>query len=81
VRCSGHPPANLRVPLDASRCGEHAGAHPVAGDLAVGESRPAEAWPVYCTADPWGHGPGSHLSVPPRVSIWVSLVVFVGFLK
>ena len=36
-RCSGHPPANPRVPPGAPRCGEHDGAHPVAGDLTAGE--------------------------------------------
>jgi hypothetical protein len=40
--CSGHPPADPRALLGAPRCGEHTGAHPVAGDLAVGESRLAE---------------------------------------
>ena len=78
-RCSGHPPANLKVPLDAPRRREHAGAHPVAEDLADGESRPAEARPEWCTADPWGHGPGSHLSVPLLVWIWVRLAFGVGF--
>jgi len=80
-RCSDHPMANPRAPLGAPRCGEHAGAHPVAGDLAVGESRPAEDRPVCCMADPWGHGPGSHLLVPLRVWIWVSLVFLGSFLK
>jgi len=54
--CSGHPPADPRVPLGAPRRGEHTGAHPVAGDLAVGESQPAEDRPRCCMAEPWGHG-------------------------
>jgi len=74
--CSGHHPADPRAPLGAPRCGEHAGAHPVAGDLDVGESRPAKDRPVCCMADPCGHGPW----IPPvSVSVGVDLGEFSVF--
>jgi len=79
--CSGHPPADPRAPLGAPRCGEHASAHPMAGDHTVGESRLTE---VGRSAAWLTHGattPGSCLSAPLRVWIWVNLAFFVGFLK
>ena len=79
--CFGHPPADPRAPLRAPRCGEHTGAHPVAGDLTVGESRPGEVGRSAAWLTRGATTLGSHLSVPLRVWIWVNLAVFVGFLK
>jgi len=40
--CAGHPLADPRAPSGAPRCGEHVGAHPVAGDLTADEIRSSE---------------------------------------
>ena len=59
-RCSGHPPANPRVPLGAPRCGEHDGAHPVAGDHTADEIRSSEVPSLSITLT---NGVGGRLSV------------------
>jgi len=56
-RCSGHPPANLRAPLGAPRCGEHNGAHPVAGDLTAGEIHSSEVPSLSVTLTSGVRGP------------------------
>jgi len=56
-RCSGHLPVNPRVPLGAPRCGEHDGAHPVAGNLTAGEICSSEVPLPLGLADQWVQRP------------------------
>jgi len=75
-RCSGHPPANPRVPLGAPRCGEHNGAHPVAGNLTAGEIRSSEVPSLSITLTSGVRGP---LSVAGGTTLGVDLGVFSVF--
>jgi len=79
--CSGHLPADPRTPSGAPCCGEHVGAHPVAGDLTADENRSSEVLSLSVTLT---SGVGDPLLVargPRRVEIWVSLVFFIPVLN
>jgi len=73
--CSGRPPTQPRAPSGAPRCGEHVGAHPVAGDLTANEIRSSEVLSLSVTLT---SGVGDPLSAAGGLR-WVEIRVFLAF--
>ena len=67
--CSGRPPAKPRAPSGAPRCGEHVGAHLMAGDLTADEIRSSEVLFLSVTLTSGVGGPLSAAKGPRRVEI------------
>jgi len=63
--------------LGAPLCGEHVGAHPVAGDLTADEIRSSEVLSLSVTLTSGAGDPLSAAGGPRRVEIRVSFVFFV----
>jgi len=78
-----HPPAEPRAPLGAPHCGEHVGAHPVAGDLIADEIRSSEVLSLSVTltsgaGDPLSAAGGTEAGRDPGVfSVFCSGFEFV----